>query len=262
MNEPDWGAGSPALASRGFRPPRPLASPARSFPDPMRDRDFRPALAERIERIRQTLPPSVRLVAVTKQVSADRVRAAYDCGLRDFGESRVQEAEAKQEALADLPDITWHAIGHIQSNKARRAVELFQWIHSVDSLKLAQRLDRLAAEADRRPKVCLQVKLRPDPDKFGWTVPDLWRDLAALDRCESLEICGIMAIPPLGLSLEETQTLFDEARELAEKLRREPSQHLRFDELSLGMSGDYPQAIAAGATVVRLGRVLFGDRPQ
>src|SRR4028118_2258788 len=114
-------------------------------------------IAERIANIRQQLPAGVRLIAVTKQVPVDAMREAYAAGIRDFGESRIQEAELKQSQLQDLPDITWHLIGHLQSNKARKALEQFHWIHSCDSLNLAQRLNRLAAELSLRPKVCLQV---------------------------------------------------------------------------------------------------------
>ncbi|MDY7021126.1 MAG: YggS family pyridoxal phosphate-dependent enzyme, partial [Cyanobacteriota bacterium] len=119
------------------------------------------SIAERIAEIRAQIPDVVRLVAVTKTVSVEAMRAAYAAGVRDFGENRIQEAMEKQEQLQDLPDITWHLIGHVQSNKAIKAVQHFQWIHSVDSLKLAKRLDKLAQESDCQPKVCLQVKILP-----------------------------------------------------------------------------------------------------
>lgn len=227
------------------------------------------AIAQRIAEIRQDIPPHVRLIAVSKQVSVDAMRAAYEAGIRDFGESRIQEAEAKRAQLSDLPDVTWHLIGHLQSNKAARALELFDWIHSVDSLKLAQRLHSLVGDFDRsrpdeptlRPHVCLQVKLRPDPNKYGWDVSQLWEELEALDACSHLDIAGIMTIPPLELTDAETLAVFQEAGQLAHKIRQHPLQTIRMDELSMGMSGDYGLAIQAGATMVRLGRTLFGDRP-
>lgn len=227
------------------------------------------AIAQRIAEIRQDIPPHVRLIAVSKQVSVDAMRAAYEAGIRDFGESRIQEAEAKRTQLSDLPDVTWHLIGHLQSNKAARALELFDWIHSVDSLKLAQRLHTLAGDFAQnkphkhttRPRVCLQVKLRPDPNKYGWDVSQLWADLEALDTCNYLDIAGMMTIPPLELSDAETLAVFQEARQLADKIRQHPLQTIRMEALSMGMSGDYKLAIQAGATMVRLGRTLFGDRP-
>lgn len=116
------------------------------------------SINERITQIRASLPPSVRLIAVTKQMPTEVIRAAYAAGIRDFGENRIQEAASKKAQLHDLPDITWHFIGHLQANKAKKALEQFQWIHSVDNLKLAQRLDQLAQQLGVNPQVCLQVK--------------------------------------------------------------------------------------------------------
>lgn len=217
-------------------------------------------IAERISQIRQTLPPTVRLIAVTKQVSVEAMREAYAAGVRDFGESRVQEADAKQAQLQDLPDITWHLIGHLQANKAQRALELFQWIHSVDSLKLAQRLDRLAAALPYKPQVCLQVKLLPDPNKYGWMVSGLLHDLPQLDQCEQLRIRGLMTIPPLDLNDAQTLEVFQKASEFANTIRQQKWLHVRMEELSMGMSGDYQLAVNAGSTMVRLGTILFGRR--
>lgn len=218
------------------------------------------SIAERITNIRAGLPASVRLIAVTKQVPVDAMREAYAAGVRDFGESRVQEAEAKQAQLQDLPDITWHLIGHLQSNKAQKALEQFQWIHSVDSLKLAQRLDRLATESPDKPQVCLQVKILSDPSKFGWTIPELLADLPALAQCRHLQIQGLMTIPPLGLDEAETLAVFDSTRELAAKISDQNWPNIQMQQLSMGMSDDYPLAVQAGATMIRLGTVLFGER--
>lgn len=217
-------------------------------------------LAERIAHIRQSLPASVRLIVVTKQVSVDYMRAAYAAGIRDFGESRIQEAEAKQAQLADLADLTWHLIGHLQTNKAQKALQFFQWIHSVDSLKLAERLNQLAATLSTKPQICLQVKLLPDPNKYGWSASDLFTDLPNLDQCQSLDIRGLMAIAPQGLSEAELLAFFQQVRELAGKIQQHPWQRIRMDQLSMGMSGDYKLAVQAGATMIRLGRILFGDR--
>lgn len=218
------------------------------------------SIAERIANIRQQLPPEVRLIAVTKKVPVDAMREAYGAGIRDFGESQVQEAAAKRSLLQDLPDVTWHLIGHLQSNKARKALEEFQWIHSCDNLQLAQRLNRLATELSLKPQVCLQVKMVPDPTKYGWTVPELLTDLPELDQCEALQIQGLMTILPLGLSQQESIEVFERTRALALEIRQQSWSTLQMHQLSMGMSGDYLLAVKAGATMVRLGQIIFGDR--
>lgn len=218
------------------------------------------AIAQRIAEVRQQLPASVRLIAVSKQVPVNAIRCAYAAGIRDFGESRIQEAQAKQSQLSDLPDLTWHLIGHLQSNKAKKALEHFQWIHSVDSLKLAQQLDELARSLAKQPQVCLQVKLLADPHKYGWTVPELLADLPALDQCQNIQIQGLMTIPPLGLDEAEILALFEQARELAAQIQAQNWSRIQMQQLSMGMSSDYHLAVQAGATMVRLGTTLFGSR--
>jgi PLP dependent protein len=210
------------------------------------------SIAENIELICRQLPPHVRPIVVTKQVSSDRMRLAYQTGMRDFGESKIQEIETKQQELADLPDICWHLIGHLQGNKVRKAVAMCNWIHSVDSLKLARQIDRVAAELDRRPQVCLQVKMLPDPDKYGWEVSALRAEILELKALAHLDIRGLMAIPPLGVSDPEIEDLFDRAHQLAIDLD--------LSELSMGMSGDYQIAVKHGSTMVRIGSVIFGNR--
>lgn len=218
------------------------------------------SIAERIANVRQQLPTGIRLIAVTKQVPVDAMREAYSAGVRDFGESRIQEAEAKIAQLSDLPDLNWHLIGHLQSNKVKKALEQFQWIHSCDNLKLAQRLNRLATGLSMKPKVCLQVKVVPDPDKQGWSIPELLADLSELDQCAALQIRGLMTILPLGLSQQESLRVFERTRELALKIGQQNWSHLQMQELSMGMSDDYHIAVQAGATMVRVGRIIFGER--
>lgn len=218
----------------------------------------------RIEEIKQTIPSQVRLVAVSKTMSVDSIRMAYDGGIRDFAENRLQEALEKQEELKDLDDICWHFIGHLQSNKAKKAVESFPWIHSIDSLKIAQRINRLAQEAiahntiTNLPQVCLQIKILPDESKYGWNVEQLWQDVEAIKQLDSLQLRGLMAILPLGLSQDETLQAFKDVKSLADQLQ--PHFGSDFDQLSMGMSGDYPLAIEAGATMIRLGTIIFGQR--
>ncbi|ACC80370.1 YggS family pyridoxal phosphate-dependent enzyme [Nostoc punctiforme] len=218
------------------------------------------SISERIVSIRSSLPTSVKLIAVSKQVPVEAIRFAYSAGIRDFAESRIQEAASKQAELHDLPDITWHFIGHLQSNKAKKAIEQFPWIHSVDNLKLAQRLDQLAQQLRVSPQVCLQVKILPDPNKSGWSVPELLADLPTLDQYKNLQIQGLMTIPPSGLNNPEILNVFNLNRELAKKIQEQNWSHIKMQQLSMGMSGDYELAVQAGATMVRLGTILFGDR--
>ena len=150
-------------------------------------------------------------------------------------------------------------IGHLQSNKAKKALELFTWIHSCDRLALAQRLDRLAGEMNKSPQICLQIKLLPDPSKHGWEEADLWQDLPALAQCSHLKIQGLMTILPLGLTPEEISHTFTRLKELAARINQQGI--LSIQHLSMGMSQDYPLAVAAGATMIRLGTTIFGDRP-
>jgi PLP dependent protein len=218
------------------------------------------SISERILTIRSSLPTSVRLIAVSKQVSAEVIRSAYNAGIRDFGESRIQEAAIKQAELQDLSDITWHFIGHLQGNKAKKAIEQFHWIHSVDNLKLAQRLEQLAQQLGVSPQVCLQVKILPDPSKSGWSVSELLADLSVLNQYKTLQIQGLMTIPPSGLNKPEILSVFHQTRELAKEIEQQNWSHMRMHQLSMGMSGDYELAVEAGATMVRLGTILFGDR--
>lgn len=218
------------------------------------------SISFRIAKIRASLPESVRLIAVTKLVSTDAMRFAYDAGIRDFGESRIQEATRKQVELQDLPDITWHFIGHLQTNKAKKAVEQFRWIHSVDSLKLAQHLDEFARALGVSPLICLQVKIMSDASKSGWSVPQLHADLPKLDSYKNLQIQGLMTIPPLGLNDSEILNLYNSTRQLAQEIQQQNWTNIQMLHLSMGMSGDYPLAVQAGATMVRLGTILFGER--
>ncbi|MGB3138535.1 MAG: YggS family pyridoxal phosphate-dependent enzyme [Nodosilinea sp.] len=219
------------------------------------------ALPQHFDDICQSIPSTVTLVAVTKFLPAATIRAAYAKGIRHFGESRVQEAIAKQAELADLPDIVWHLIGHLQSNKARKAVEHFDWIHSVDSLKLAQRLDQAAQDLEKTPRCCLQVKLVPDPPKHGIEVAELASQLPQFDQLTHLNIRGLMSIPPQEANDAAVREVFIKTKQLAETINQKAFVHLQIDQLSMGMSGDYSEAIACGATMVRLGIGLFGPRP-
>ena len=217
-------------------------------------------ISQKIDSIKQQIPRNVMLIAITKQVSVEAMREAYATGIKDFGENRLQEALFKQEQLQDLKDINWHFIGHIQKNKAKKIIENFTWIHSVDSLALAKRLNRLAEELNQIPKVFLQVKVLPDPNKYGWEVTNLLQDLPQLSEYRHLDFQGLMTILPLGLSSIEVVEAFQETRQLTTTIKQKGYANLTMNELSMGMSGDYMQAIEAGTTMIRLGRIIFGER--
>ncbi|OUX73428.1 conserved hypothetical protein YlmE [Synechococcus sp. MEDNS5] len=210
------------------------------------------SIQSRWQQLSSVLPSEVNLLAVSKGHPADAIRDLVACGQLDFGESRVQEALPKQEALRDLPQIRWHFIGRLQANKVRAVVKAFSWIHSIDSLALAQRTSRIALEEQQRPTALLQVKLRDDPAKGGWEIDalkDAWPELQML---EGLQISGLMTMAPMGVAAEDRAELFRECRDLADALG--------LQHCSMGMSGDWREASAAGATWVRLGSVLFGPR--
>ncbi|MEL7011027.1 MAG: YggS family pyridoxal phosphate-dependent enzyme [Cyanobacteria bacterium J06588_4] len=217
-------------------------------------------ISQKIASIVSEIPQNVELVAITKQTSPEAMAEAYAAGVRNFGENRLQEALIKQVELKELTDVNWHFIGHIQKNKVRKVIENFTWIHSVDSLSLAQRMNRIAAELDLMPKVFLQVKILPDPDKYGWSVEQLLEDLAQLDQYSQLNIQGLMTILPWGLSPSAAFQAFEAVAKLSAEIKQKNYLNLSMSELSMGMSGDYQLAIKAGATKIRLGRTIFGER--
>jgi PLP dependent protein len=225
--------------------------------------DFRD-LPARLARVRETVARHqaiggwthpVRIVAVTKTHGPDALRAAADAGLTDVGENRVQEALAKQEALPDL-SMTWHLIGTLQRNKARHAAGRFGLIHSVDRADLAAELDRRVAPGARQP-VLVQVNCSDETQKGGVAPPELGGLLAALDGCQRLEVRGLMTMSALTEDRSEQRRAFRCLRELRDEAERSGR---RLPELSMGMSGDYEVAVEEGATMVRLGTVLFGAR--
>jgi PLP dependent protein len=215
------------------------------------------SISQRIQAIRAEIPAHVRLVAVSKYASIEQMRESYAAGVRDFGESRVLTAIEKQEALADLVDIEWHLIGHLQSNKVRKAVQMFDWIHSVDSLKLCQQIDRVAAEFNRQPKIFLQTKILPDPQKSGWETSQLLRDLAEIDQLKHLQVRGLMTIAPSGLGDQELLNLFCSLVNLQNNISENNYLSNKMQNISMGMSQDYQLAIAAGSDVIRVGSKIF-----
>jgi hypothetical protein len=188
------------------------------------------------------------LIAVTKKVSPENIREAAECGIRDAGENRLQEALPKIETLADL-GLTWHFIGHLQTNKARKVVEFFRWVQCVDRNELANKLD----DAATGPlPVLIEVKLHDEPSKSGVDEASLPAFIEQCSKYRSLQLRGLMAIPPFFEDPEQVRPYFRKLRELAEKFA--------LPELSMGMSHDFEVAIEEGATMVRVGTSLFGER--
>lgn len=204
-------------------------------------------------------PETVRLVAVSKTFSVEAVFAAARAGQRDFGENRVQEGFDKIAATGTL-NLEWHLIGHLQTNKARKAAAAFQWIHSVDSMELLKKLEAGASDAGTRPQILVQVDLAKEATKFGADRSQL-EDLArAALTCRSLQFRGLMTMPPIAEDPEEARRWFVELRQLRDELVARGLPATALAELSMGMSHDCEVAIEEGATMVRVGTAIFGRR--
>jgi len=202
---------------------------------------------------------SIRLVAVSKTVPAEVVKEAIEAGATDLGENYIQEAREKISALAMYPAI-WHYIGHLQSNKAKYAVRMFDLIHSVDSLKLAKELDKHAAKIDKIQPILLQVNVAKEDSKSGVYVEDTLRLLKEIGTLENISVKGLMTMPPYFNAPEKVRPFFAALRELRDRIKNEGIPHIAMDELSMGMTGDFETAIQEGATIVRIGTAIFGAR--
>jgi len=227
-------------------------------------------LAQRIEEVRARIKIAARrsnrsldditLVAVSKTHRAETIREAIAAGLGEFGENRVQEAEAKIPVVG-RDAARWHLIGHLQSNKARRAVELFDVIHSVDSVSLAQRLERICVELNRRElPVLIQVDLGHESTKTGINESELSELIAAFSEFTRLRLVGLMTLPPFFETAEEVRPYFRRLRELRDELKNQGAFGDRVGELSMGMTHDFEVAIEEGATIIRVGTAIFGER--
>ena len=204
-------------------------------------------------------PDDILIVAVSKTVSADVVRAAAAAGQRHFGENRVQEGLDKIGATGSL-QLEWHLIGHLQSNKAKKAASAFAWIHSIDSIELLRKVDSAAAETGARPRVLIQVDLAHESTKFGAdeaTVGDIAK--AAMDA-KAVELRGLMIVPPIADDPEESRPWFRRLRDLRDALVSGGTPAANLAQLSMGMSHDFEVAIGEGATIVRVGTSIFGRR--
>ncbi len=203
-------------------------------------------------KIKNQIPSNVNILAVSKGFKSREIKIIQNIGQNDFGESKFQEAIEKQLILKDLKQIKWHFIGRIQSNKIRKIVKNFKYIHSVDSFEKLQKISNIAFEEKKNPLIMLQVKLSNDPSKGGFN-PELliskWREIQEL---KNILLTGLMTINPKGLTSKENFELFKKCRSLADSLQ--------LPDCSMGMSGDWEEAIEAGSTWLRLGSLIFGDR--
>lgn len=217
---------------------------------------IREAVAEAAERSGRAAD-AVRIVAVTKYAGPDALPAIAAAGCLDLGESRPQELLAKADAAAELSlDVRWHMIGHLQRNKARKLLPRIDWMHSIDSLRLLETVDRLAAEAETPPRCLLEVNISGDDEKHGFAPDEMPRVIASLQG-RRLPVVGLMAMAARDGGAEVARRNFAALRELRDRLRGECPEHVKLDELSMGMSGDWPQAVIEGATIVRIGSALF-----
>jgi len=227
-----------------------------------------PSIAENLARVRGQIAQAaakanrnldeIDLVAITKTHPAEKVREAIEAGQNLFGESRVQEARAK---IPELPsNVRWDFVGHLQKNKIRHALPLFELIHSVDSLPVAQDMNRIAEEEGLHPRVLLEVNLAGEASKFGFAPNKLREEMEPLLSLSRLSILGLMTIPPIAEEAEASRKYFVQLRELRNRLQTE----FRVDlaQLSMGMTQDYAVAVEEGATLVRVGTAIFGERSR
>jgi PLP dependent protein len=207
-------------------------------------------------------PDDVALMAVTKTHAPERIREAHAAGLRLFGENRVQEFAGKAAALANLAGAEWHMIGHLQTNKAAKATELFRAVDSVDSVKLAEKLDAAARSTGKRLSVLIELNVGGEAAKSGVPPdsPELEKLLLAAPRLEALEFRGLMTVPPFTDDPEDSRPYFRKLRELREKIAARKLSAIGMRVLSMGMSHDFPIAIEEGSTCVRVGTAIFGER--
>jgi PLP dependent protein len=230
------------------------------------------SIAANIERIRQRVeaaarragrrPEEVTLMAVSKTFPAASIREAYRAGLRVFGESRVQEFSAKAESLGDLQDIEWRMIGHLQGNKAAKAVELFTAVDSVDSLRLAQKLDSAARQAGKKLPILIEINVGGEAAKNGLDSEseELRAILQAGPVLDNLEIRGLMTVPPFTDDPEDARPHFRKLRELRDRIAARQLPAVALGALSMGMSHDFEVAVEEGSTCVRVGTAIFGER--
>jgi len=226
-------------------------------------------LKDRLERVSERIKKaadgcnrsvdSIKLIAVSKTMPAEVVKEAIEAGVTDLGENYIQEARDKISALATA-DVNWHYIGHLQSNKAKYAVRLFDLIHSVDSLKLARELNKYARNNDKIQSILIQVNVAREDTKSGIYVENTMELLKNISQLENISVRGLMTMPPFFNAPEKVRPFFAALRKLRDEIRSEGIPNIAMDELSMGMTGDFEAAIEEGATMVRIGTAIFGER--
>ncbi len=202
--------------------------------------------------INDSLPAGVNLLAVSKGHNHESIRKIFSYGQLDFAESRLQEAIPKKNNLNDLKQLRWHFVGTLQKNKVRGVIKEFEFIHSVDSLPLLERISRISQEEEKTPSIFLQVKFREDPNKGGFLKQDVLKSWSKIISLKNINLIGLMTIPPLALNSSQRKDLFCECRKFAN--------HLELKDCSMGMSNDWQEAVEGGSTWIRLGSLLFGKR--
>jgi hypothetical protein len=224
---------------------------------------IRERIAHAAARVKRS-PDSVTLMGVSKTVEPERVKEAYAAGIRIFGENRVQEFEDKHEPLADLKEARWHLIGHLQSNKAKKAAELFQAVDSIDSLRLAERLNEAAKQSGMKLTVLIEIKVGEEESKAGIPIdsPELDMLLLSAPKLENLQIRGLMTVPPFTENPEGARSYFRLLRDMRDTIAARKLPAIQMDTLSMGMSHDFEVAIEEGSTCVRVGTAIFGARTK
>jgi pyridoxal phosphate enzyme (YggS family) len=227
------------------------------------------SIKERLEKVKGRIkkaaqacnrnPENICLVAVSKTVPAARVREAIEAGVKNLGENYVQEAREKINSLMDFP-VNWHFIGHLQTNKAKYAVRLFDLIHSVDSLKLSRELNKQAQKNGKIQQILIQVNISHEETKSGISVDEAINLIDEISHLENLSIKGLMTMPPYFNQPERVRPFFSALRELRDQIKEKAMPNMSMDELSMGMTGDFEAAIEEGATIVRVGTAIFGER--
>jgi pyridoxal phosphate enzyme (YggS family) len=230
------------------------------------------AIAQNLDKVRARIdaaarragrdPAAVTLIAVSKTFSADHVRAAWNAGQRDFGENKVQEAEQKIAATADLSGARWHLIGHLQSNKARKAAAPFAVIHSIDSVELLNRIDAAAADQGAHPIVLVQADLAGEESKHGAAEQEIEQLVRRAMEARAVRLAGLMLLPPWNENQEVTRPWFAKLRALRDRLVAGGVPCGALEHLSMGMSHDFEAAVEEGATMVRVGTAIFGKREK
>lgn len=219
------------------------------------------SVLDRIEKAcarRNRDPASVRLVAATKTVGPDKIKEAVDAGIAIFGENRVQEAKDKIERIGR--GVEWHFIGHLQKNKVKYILNLFDMIQSVDSIELAESIDKRAETENAVCRALIQVNVGREENKSGVDPEDLLDTLKQISRLPRINVGGLMAIPPFSEDPENSRPYFRVLREIAKKVESAGIEGIRMDEMSFGMTNDFEVAVEEGATLVRIGRAIFGER--